>query len=340
MLEKSWDQLAIKYCSFYSKDANYELLRFSIINENEEFLKFALNNKVFSVSVLDCEKSCSMYVEMLKNRTRCDFIINILLYSDFHSWSKNNLAQLYSIFAGIQSDKIENNLILLLYNPILSLAITCELLYRIGNTSSIYKRPTSQLAKALQNICDKLVEQLNEDLIRNVYLDTDFRGQTLLRIIVNLELEPLLKSQKVEELIEKLWTGKDTYECDGRTPYFSKLAYISKTSLKFLPGKDFTINDLIKQDFDQNIANEKFWYQFDFRRYSIKYIFAKEFISALFVAIFFQYVNYRYILSFIRENFTVLSFEKQVEYIENDLQAYESINALGVILSAFSFYSV
>lgn len=153
-----------------------------------------------------------MLIEMLKTKTRCDYILNILLYTDFHAWTRDHLEELMKILRGIQYDEIENNMILALCNPILSFAIICEILKKIGEAKSIYTRPAKELSKALQNISHKLSENLSEEMIKTVYMDTNFRGQTLLRLIVNHDLEPMLKSQKVEELIEKLWTGKDTYE--------------------------------------------------------------------------------------------------------------------------------
>ena len=242
-----------------------------------------------------------------------------MLYTDFHFWSRENLQELFEILSGIQSEDIENNLILMFYNPILALGIICDILKKIGDTTTIYKRPSNELSSALQNISHKLIETLNEELIKRVYMETNFKGQTLLRLVVNLDLEPLLNSNKVEELIETLWTGKETYECDGVTAYFSKLTYISKTSLRFLPGKEFTTKDLINQNFDFQYEGEKFWYQYDFRRYSIKYIFTKEFVSITSFTFIIQYVNYIYQTSFTKEVYSQMGFEEQYNYIDKDL---------------------
>lgn len=103
-------------------------------------------------------------------------------------------------------------MILILYNPILSLAISSEILEKIGNASGVFKRTARELSESLQNIGLKIALQLSEDLIEKVYMDTDFQGRTLLRIIVDNGLEPLVKCIKVDDLIERLWTGKETYE--------------------------------------------------------------------------------------------------------------------------------
>ena len=53
---------------------------------------------------------------------------------------------------------------------------------------------------------------LKEDQVEKVYTETDFKGRSALRLSTDNGLEPVIKSLKVEELIETLWTGKESYE--------------------------------------------------------------------------------------------------------------------------------
>lgn len=122
--------------------------------------------------------------------------------------------------------------------------------------------------------------------------------------------------------------------------YYSKLKYISKTKMSFLPGKDFKMKDLMKQGFEIQTEGENFWYQFDYRRYSIKYIFAKDFASALCLASVIQYVNLKYISFFDRQKFATLNYVDQYNYIQTDLEQYQQLNNLAFILSFFSIYSL
>jgi hypothetical protein len=100
--------------------------------------------------------------------------------------------------------------------------------------------------------------------------------------------------------------------------YFSKLTYINHNTFRILPGKEFTTKDLIKQDF-KSTSDERFWFQFNYRRYSIKFIFAKEFFSALLLVVAFQLVNFKYIQLFDREEFQTLNYNDQYDYVETDL---------------------
>ena len=273
LLHKSWDHLAIKYVDAFQEDADSNLLKFCVINENEDFLRFALNEQIFSQKVIDSDEITKMIIQMLEGKICWNIVINILLFSDFHNWGKENLAKLYSILQKIESENTEDNLVLMLHNPILSLTVLWDVLIKIGETSAIFKIPAKLLSDKLQNICFKISQLLKEDYIEKIYTETDFKGRSVLRIATENGLDPVIKSLKVEELISTLWTGKESYEWDGRTSWYSKLFYIRETNLRFLKGKTFTIKDLVSQNFSVQTEDEKFWYQFEFRRHSIEYIF-------------------------------------------------------------------
>lgn len=323
ILEKSWDKLAIKYSEFYIKDADSKLLKFWLYNENEEFLKHSFNNYLFLDNVLNSEETISILLTMLENKVKWYYIINIMLYVDFENWPNEHFGKIVEIFDQVVKAEWESNLLLLMVNPILALSIMSEILCKIGKISKVYKRTANEIALSFQKIGLKISLQLNEELIEKMYLDTDFQGRTLLRIIVDNSQEDLVKWLKIDDLIERIWTGKDTFECDGRLAYYSKLKFLSKTSLRILPGKEFSLKDLIKQGFEIQTHGENFWYQFDYRRYSIKYIFAKEFFSAVLMVIVITYIAIQYISMFIRDKFTMLSYKEQYAYIQHDIDTYQ-----------------
>ena len=47
-----------------------------------------------------------------------------------------------------------------------------------------------------------------------------------------------------------------------------------------------------------SIDDQKYWYQYKFRHFSISYIYTKDFISALGMVILFQYINFQYLRLF------------------------------------------
>jgi hypothetical protein len=65
-------------------------------------------------------------------------------------------------------------------------------------------------------------------------------------------------------LLEEIWQGKESYECDGRLQDFSMLNFISKTPIKKLPGKVIRPTELLSNNFKVHIDGEKYWYQLRF----------------------------------------------------------------------------
>lgn len=54
-----------------------------------------------------------------------------------------------------------------------------------------------------------------------MFLDLDFKDRTLLKLITDNGFGPLLASYKVNILLNEIWVGKKTFECDGGMKDFS-----------------------------------------------------------------------------------------------------------------------
>ena len=91
-------------------------------------------------------------------------------------------------------------------------------------------------------------------------MDRDFKNRTVLKIIIDNRFWPLLSSDKINILIEEIWVGKKTYECDGKLTDFSLLSYIANYKIRKLPGKKVNPLDLLSLSFKPNIKDESYWY--------------------------------------------------------------------------------
>lgn len=69
-----------------------------------------------------------------------------------------------------------------------------------------------------------------------------------------------MQNPKVNILLEEIWVGKNSYECDGRTTDFSMLTFLARAPIKKLPGKNITASELLSNNFKVSINDEKFWY--------------------------------------------------------------------------------
>jgi hypothetical protein len=64
----------------------------------------------------------------------------------------------------------------------------------------------------------------------------DFKNRTVLNLITYNHLPELVEDDKIGALLDELWVGKLSYECDGRTDCYSMLTFLSSTPIRKLPG--------------------------------------------------------------------------------------------------------
>ena len=54
--------------------------------------------------------------------------------------------------------------------------------------------------------------------------------------------QDLMEDENVTALLDELWVGSLTYECDGKLQNFSQLSFIANATIKNLPGQDIELN--------------------------------------------------------------------------------------------------
>jgi hypothetical protein len=101
---------------------------------------------------------------------------------------------------------------------------------------------------------------MDEDKVSKVLLETDFRDRTVIKNITIYNFSDILHSFKVNILLEDLWEGVNTRECDGTLNNFSMLTYLSGSTVRRLPGGHVKASELITNNFKVEIKDEKFWY--------------------------------------------------------------------------------
>jgi len=114
------------------------------------------------------------------------------------------------LFSQYKDEGYENNKLLLSANPLLCIALSCELLDKISNIKKKYK-----------NLCDNQKEALlclgkyynrkieSTDVYRNLMNDTDFQNRSLLKIITLCKFHELLSDENSnpENLMNEIFVG-------------------------------------------------------------------------------------------------------------------------------------
>jgi len=71
----------------------------------------------------------------------------------------------------------------------------------------------------------KIIENCDDDQIKPLLLDTDFKDRTVLNLITSNGFEPLFTDPKIDILLDEIWVGENSYQCDGRLHDFSILTF-------------------------------------------------------------------------------------------------------------------
>ena len=156
----------------------------------------------------------------------------------------------------------------------------------------------------------------------------------MLKIATQNEFAPLCSSDKVNVLLQEIWEGKNTFECDGSITDFSIINYLATSKIAKVKGKRLSFKELVTQNFKVAIDEQKYWFQFKFRAHSISYFFKKDFISGLGMVILFQYINFQYLNLFRRNDFNGFTEETQLILAKDKLLEYNKVNFYGTIFSA------
>ena len=97
------------------------------------------------------------------------------------------------------------------YNPILSVCLCCEFLTKIGSVKSALKTEGETLKGEILRLGEGIIgnfdpnPETHEDLIKRIFLDSDFFDRTVLKLITDNGYEELLTDDMVERLLDDLW---------------------------------------------------------------------------------------------------------------------------------------
>jgi hypothetical protein len=79
---------------------------------------------------------------------------------------------------------------------------------------------------------DKILDCFDDEKLSKVFLDSDFKDRTLLKIITLNKFDKLFENYKVAVILEEIWQGKFTFECDGEIRDLSLLTHIIEVPIK------------------------------------------------------------------------------------------------------------
>jgi len=118
---------------------NESLFLFSLKNNNQTFINLSLEYSAFDKDTFKKPKVVKMILELMDNGSKTNLILNVLLLIDIGVWSfDDTLDLILSLEELTGGDDLENKL-MLSNNPLMSIALSSELLSNIGDAKETYK---------------------------------------------------------------------------------------------------------------------------------------------------------------------------------------------------------
>lgn len=113
----------------------------------------------------------------------------------------------------------------------------------------MYRHSCGILKGNLLFLGQKILESMDEERVGKVMMELDFRNRTVLKNITIYNFSKLLHTYKVNILLEDLWEGANTRECDGTLSDYSMLTYLAGAEVRKLPGAHIKISELFTNNF-------------------------------------------------------------------------------------------
>ena len=160
------------------------------------------------------------------------------------------------MFDNFASESFENNRLILSYNPLMSIALTADLLEKIAVSRIRFRDQCLDLKKEILELGKVYNSKIkDEDYFEKLILDKDFKDRTVLKIICEQGLEPLMcdDDPKSEDIIMEMWEGKETPRCDGSVFGFSNLCHILFKKSKKVTDPRTTYFSIISNYFAVNL---------------------------------------------------------------------------------------
>ena len=104
------------------------------------------------------------------------------------------------------------------------------------------------------------MENLDDDKVKKMFLDVDFRNRTLLKVVTYNGFAPIFASYKLNILLNEIWLGKGTLDCDGNYSDFSIMTWLCVHPTVKVPGKPMGLGTILTNHFRVGTQNQKYWF--------------------------------------------------------------------------------
>ena len=291
---REFDDIALKYLGSYVDDIDVELLLYCLDNGNEKFLKGALKLSAFDKLLFRDPRVINNIINLLKSGYRINFLLNVLNLLDFSILRNQQIKELIDVLDEYEGNPLEENRLLLSYNPIMSICLAAEILTKIGMSRRKFENQCKRIKTSLLELGGMYSIKIeDENFYGNLINDIDFKGRTILKIIWEKSFGLLMDENdpKAENVMLRIWFGDEATKWDGILNGYSSLTHILKSSTKKLTGSFVKI---ISNYFQPNFKVD-YSFQYRYRSKAVSFFFNKEFYSSIITLFWYQYMWLKYV---------------------------------------------
>ncbi len=184
LLKGFFEEECLAFMGYYSSFLNKDLFLFALSNNNDLFMQKALLMGAFDKTELQEVEVIDNILANFEDGSKTNYILNILLLIGIDVWKNKSLKKLIDMFENFTCEDYLENRLILSYNPLMSIALTAEILTSIANTRKRFRDKCNDMLENLLSLGKMYAGKIeDEDLYRDLISDTDFSGRSVLFIV-------------------------------------------------------------------------------------------------------------------------------------------------------------
>ena len=196
LLTHQEDALALKFMGYYSVLLDDKLFLFSLEKNNQDFIRESLDIGAFDKNYFKEDDVVEEILRLMQYGAKTNFLLNTLLLIDISVWSFDQAGDLIDkIDLLADTESVNDNNLLLSNNPLMSISLSCELLDNIGSKKAQFEEKCAETKENLLELGKVFNSRIDSiDDFEALIFNTDFQNRTVLKVITESELEPLMST--------------------------------------------------------------------------------------------------------------------------------------------------
>jgi hypothetical protein len=133
------DEIVLEFCGYYKKFLTVPLFLYALQHGNKAFMQGALLMGAFDTQIFKEDEVIMALLAYFSDGSKTNYILNVLLLCDVTLWKNKWLKELINMFENFAGESYDKNRLMLSYNPMMSIALSADLLTKIGEGRRRFK---------------------------------------------------------------------------------------------------------------------------------------------------------------------------------------------------------